>query len=61
MLHSLVFRPFNLPDNLELMASLCLEELEENFGGMVRERVKRDVFIEKWLEDLVEYLFDPDR
>lgn len=58
MLHPLVFCPFNFPYDFELMASLRLKELEEYFGRMVRERVKRYVFVEERLENLVEYLFD---
>lgn len=54
MLHPLILRPLNLCDDLELVTSLRLEELEKDLGGMVRERAERDVFIVERPEYLVE-------
>lgn len=55
-----LMRPDRLypPDNFELMTPLCLEQLEQDLRGVVRERLKRDVLVEERLEDLVEHFFD---
>lgn len=40
--------------NLELLAALCLEKLEQDFRRVVGERLQRDVLIIERLQDIVE-------